>query len=72
MLNRIKEIFKDNKDKQIEYDGTIQILEFDESYDRDLIIKSINYHIKNKNLIKTKENYLKLDGVGGDIEKGDV
>ena len=62
VLNRIKEIFKDNKDKQIEYDGTIQILEFDESYDRDLIIKSINYHIKNENLIKTKDNYLKLVG----------
>ena len=71
VFNRITEIFKDNKNKPIEYDGTIQILEFAISYERELIIKSIDHHIKNKNLTKTKDNYLKLDGVGGDIEKGD-
>jgi len=60
MLNRIKEIFKDIKNKPIEYNGTIQILELDIPYERDLIINSITYHIKNKNLTKTKENLLKL------------
>lgn len=71
IINQIKEIFKDNKNKLIEYDGTIQILEFDMPYERDLIIKSINHHIRIKNLIKTKENYLKLDGAGGEKESGD-
>jgi len=71
IINRIREIFKDNKNKPIEYNGTIQILEFDMPYERDLMVKSIKYHIKNKNLIKTKENYLKLDGDGGDNERGD-
>lgn len=28
--------------------------------------------IKEKNLIKTKENYLQLDGVGWEKEEGDV
>lgn len=60
VLNRIKEIFKDTKNKPIEYNGTIQILELNMSYERDLIINSINYHIKNKNLTKTKGNLLKL------------
>ena len=50
------------KNKPIKYDETIQILEFNMSYDRDLIIKSINYHIKNENLTKTKDNYIKLVG----------
>ncbi len=60
IFNRIKEIFKDNKNKLIALNGIIQGLELDMSYESDLIMNSINYHIKNKNLIKTKENYLKL------------
>ncbi len=60
ILNRIKEILKDNKNRPIEIDGIIQVLEFDMPYKRDLIINSINYHIKNKYLTKTKENLLKL------------
>jgi len=62
VLNRIKEIFKDIKNKPIEYNGTIQILEVETPYEKDLIINSIKYNIKNKNLTKTKENYLKLVG----------
>lgn len=60
ILERIKEILKENKNKPIEIDGVIQVLEIDMLYKRDLIIDSINYHIKSKYLIKTKENLLKL------------
>ena len=71
VFNRIKEIFKDNKNKPLEYDGAIQALELNMSYECDLIMNSINYHIKNKNLIKTKEKLLnlKLDGDGGKWRK---
>jgi len=55
VLNRVKEIFKDNKNKQIYYDGVIQVLGVDVPYERDLIIKSIKYHIKNKNLMSSGE-----------------
>ena len=60
ILERIKEILKENKNKPIEIDGIIQVLEIDILYKRDLIIDSINYHIKSKYLTKTKENLLKL------------
>jgi len=60
ILERIKEISEDNKNIPMEIDGVIQVLEIDMLYKRDLIIDSINYHIKSKYLIKTKENLLKL------------
>ena len=60
ILNQIKEIFKENKNRLIERDSLIPVLEVDMPYEKELIINSINFHIKNKNIIKTKEDLMKL------------
>ena len=61
ILEWIKENFKDNKDKSLEINGLLQRLEVDLPYEREVILNSINYHINNKTLSKTKENLLKLN-----------
>jgi phage anti-repressor protein len=72
ILDDLKEIYHDNENSPCEKDSLIQVLEFKTDFDKDIIDQALNFHIQNKNLIKTKENYLKLDGVGGEIEKGDI
>lgn len=71
ILDELKEIYHDNGNSPCEKDSLIQGLEFKINYGQKIIDQALNFHIQNKNLIKTKENYLKLDGVGGEIEKGD-
>lgn len=61
ILNHIEEIFKENKNRPIERDSLVPVLEVDMSYEKNLIINSIDFHIKNKTLIKTKDNLLKLE-----------
>jgi hypothetical protein len=72
ILDELKEIYHDNENSPCEKDSLIQGLEFKTNLDRTIIDQALNFHIKNKNLKKTKDNYLKLDGVGGEIEKGDI
>ncbi|MBA7516655.1 hypothetical protein ES705_08703 [subsurface metagenome] len=67
---RIKFSIKHNELDEEMIDNYVK-KECDTPYECDLITKSINHHIKNKNLIKTKKDYLKLDGVGGEKEIGD-
>ncbi len=71
ILDNMKEIYLNNENSPCERESLIQGLEFKIGFDRTIIVQALNFHVKNKNLIKTKENYLKLDGVGGEIEKDD-
>ena len=71
ILDSLKEIYIDNENLPCERESLVQGLEFKTDYDRTIIDQALNFQVQNKNLIKTKENYLKLDGVGGDIERGD-
>jgi len=72
ILGELKEIYHDNENSPCERDSLVQVLELKINYGQKIIDQALNFHVQNKNLIKTKENYLKLDGVGGEIEKGDV
>jgi len=70
IMGRIYEIFEKNNNKALEKESLIQVLEID--FSKNSIEKVIKLQIENKNLIKTKEDYLKLDGeVGGIRERGD-
>jgi len=69
ILDNLKEIYSDNENSPCERDSLIQILEFKTDYDKNTIDQTLNFHVTNKNLIKTKENLLKLDGVGGGKKK---
>ena len=71
ILDELNQIYHDNENSPCERESLIQGLEFKTDYDRTIIDQALNFHIQNKNLIKTKGKLLKLDGVGGDIERGD-
>ena len=60
ILDNLKEIYHDNENSLCERDSLIQVLEFKIYYDRTIIDQALNFHIQNKNLIKTKDNLLKL------------
>ncbi|MHA1291383.1 MAG: hypothetical protein ACTSQJ_01795 [Promethearchaeota archaeon] len=64
ILNDLREIYHDNENSPCEKESLIQGLEFKTDFDRTIIDRALNFHIQNKNLIKTKDNLLKLDGVG--------
>lgn len=70
IVGRIYEIFEKNNNKALEEQSLIQVLEID--FSKNLIEKAIKLQIENKNLIKTKEDYLKLDGEVGGFEEGDI
>jgi len=71
ILDALREIYHDNENSPCEKESLIQVLEFKTDFDRIIIDQTLDFHIQNKNLIKTKENYLKLDGVGGENKDGD-
>lgn len=72
ILDNLKEIYLDSENSPCERESLIQVLEFNIDYDKNIIDQALNFHIQNKNLIKTKDNLLELDGVGRGNKEGDI
>ncbi|MEJ2279285.1 MAG: minichromosome maintenance protein MCM [Candidatus Lokiarchaeota archaeon] len=60
LLDRLKEIFEENGWKALEKKSIIQILELEESFDKEFIEKALNEFVKEGTLYEPKVNYIKF------------
>jgi len=60
ILGEIHKISIDNDNNSLEIMSLVQILEINTNYDKETVMKSIDFHIQNQNLMKIGNNQIKI------------